>query len=103
MFSFFKKRQDNTSQPAAAEPADVPVTETAAEVEPAPAEAIPAAPAPEAAPAEPVKSGGFFSRLKQGLSRTRETLAEGLSSLIVGRKTIDAELLDEIEMQLLTA
>jgi len=133
MFSFFKKRQDNTSQPAAAEPADVPVTETAAEVEPVPAEAIPAAPAPEAAPAEapavdpapvavaepvmaeevvaevaapaaePVKSGGFFSRLKQGLSRTRETLAEGLSSLIVGRKTIDAELLDEIEMQLLTA
>ncbi|ALO47584.1 Signal recognition particle receptor FtsY [Pseudohongiella spirulinae] len=48
-------------------------------------------------------STGFFGRLKQGLSRTRSNLAEGLVSLVSGRKTIDAELLEEIEMQLLTA
>lgn len=60
---------------------------------------------PESAetPAEQVKPGGFFSRLKQGLSRTRENLAEGLSALVSGRKTIDDALLEEIEMQLLTA
>lgn len=52
---------------------------------------------------EPVKSTGFFSRLKQGLSRTRENLAEGLSALVSGKKTIDDSLLEEIEMQLLTA
>ncbi|MDP3516858.1 MAG: signal recognition particle-docking protein FtsY [Pseudohongiella sp.] len=46
---------------------------------------------------------GFFSRLKQGLSRTRENLAEGLGALLKGRKTIDAALLEEIEMQLLSA
>ncbi|MDP2379705.1 MAG: signal recognition particle-docking protein FtsY [Pseudohongiella sp.] len=46
---------------------------------------------------------GFFGRLKQGLSRTRENLAEGLGALLKGRKTIDAALLEEIEMQLLSA
>lgn len=55
------------------------------------------------ATAELLKPAGFFSRLKQGLSRTRENLAEGLSTLISGRKTIDDALLEEIEMQLLTA
>lgn len=49
------------------------------------------------------KSPGFFGRLKQGLSRTRSNLAEGLTALVSGRKTIDAELLEDIEMQLLTA
>ena len=132
MFSFFKKRQDTSTQPTAEQPAvapaieetpppapeslaeevipaeedtqavadqpepvEAPVIETAAEPEPV-IEPVAAAPAAE-------KSGGFFSRLKQGLSRTRENLAEGLSALVGGRKTIDAALLEEIEMQLLTA
>ncbi|MDO9475220.1 MAG: signal recognition particle-docking protein FtsY [Pseudohongiella sp.] len=55
------------------------------------------------ASAETKPALGFFSRLKQGLSRTRENLAEGLGALLKGRKTIDAALLEEIEMQLLSA
>jgi len=51
----------------------------------------------------PASTGGFFARLKEGLSRTRTSLADGLTALISGRKTIDAELLEEIEMQLLSA
>ncbi len=39
---------------------------------------------------------GLFSRLKQGLQRTRTQLSAGLASLILGKKEIDAELLDEI-------
>lgn len=54
-------------------------------------------------PKAATKPKSFFGRLKQGLSRTRSNLAEGLSSLVMGRKTIDADLLDDIEMQLLTA
>lgn len=46
---------------------------------------------------------GFFSRLKQGLSRTSSKLTEGFSSLILGRKNIDDDLLEELETQLLTA
>jgi fused signal recognition particle receptor len=46
---------------------------------------------------------GFFSRLKQGLSRTSSKLTDGFSNLILGRKTIDDDLLEELETQLLTA
>ncbi len=46
---------------------------------------------------------GLFSRLKQGLSRTRSGLTAGLADLTLGKKTIDEELLEEIETLLLTA
>lgn len=46
---------------------------------------------------------GFFSRLKQGLQKTRSQLSEGLAGLILGKKEIDAELLEEIEERLLIA
>lgn len=50
-----------------------------------------------------VSQPGFFSRLKQGLSRTSSKLTEGFASLILGRKNIDDDLLEELETQLLTA
>jgi len=46
---------------------------------------------------------GLFQRLKQGLTRTRSSLTEGLARLVLGKKVIDDELLEEIEMHLLTA
>ncbi|VAX08243.1 Signal recognition particle receptor FtsY [hydrothermal vent metagenome] len=54
-------------------------------------------------PAEPTKKPGLFGRLRQGLSRTRSNLTEGIASLALGRKAIDDELLEDIETQLLTA
>ena len=46
---------------------------------------------------------GLFARLKAGLSRTRSSLTEGLSSLVLGGKQIDDELLEELETRLLGA
>ena len=46
---------------------------------------------------------GLFDRLKTGLKRTRGQLAEGLGDLFLGKKTIDDELLEELETQLLMA
>lgn len=74
-------------------------------VEPTPAavpvqEVVPAVIAP--APAETSKTG-FFARLKQGLSKTSASIGEGMASLFLGRKTIDDELLEDIETRLLTA
>ena len=46
---------------------------------------------------------GFFARLKSGLSRTRSNFTENLTNLVFGRKTIDNELLEEIETLLLTS
>lgn len=47
--------------------------------------------------------GNFWSRMKKGLSKTREGLGKGLADLLVGRKEIDDELFEEIETQLLVA
>lgn len=52
---------------------------------------------------KPESEAGLFSRLKQGLSRTKGRLSDGLSALILGKKTIDASLLEDIESQLLSA
>jgi fused signal recognition particle receptor len=46
---------------------------------------------------------GLFKRLKEGLSRTRHNLGGGMSSLLLGRKSIDEDLLEELETLLLTA
>jgi len=49
------------------------------------------------------KKPGLFARLKQGLSRTRENLTAGLANLLLGKKAIDDDLLEEVETLLLTA
>jgi fused signal recognition particle receptor len=46
---------------------------------------------------------GFLGRLINGLGKTRASLSEGLGSIILGSKTIDATLLEEIETTLLSA
>jgi fused signal recognition particle receptor len=76
-------------------------------VEPVPAPVVVAAPAvieveAPVAPTETSKTG-FFARLKQGLSKTSASIGEGMASLFLGKKTIDDELLEDIETRLLTA
>ncbi len=46
---------------------------------------------------------GLLQRLKSGLARTRANFTDGLASLILGRRQIDEELLEELETLLLTA
>ncbi|MDX1824462.1 MAG: signal recognition particle receptor subunit alpha, partial [Thiohalomonadales bacterium] len=57
---------------------------------------------PESAPTSE-KQRGLFGRLKQGLSRTRSSFTAGLADLALGKKTIDDEILEDIETLLLTA
>ncbi len=45
----------------------------------------------------------LVKKKKKGLSKTRHQLTNGLANLFLGKKTIDDELLEEIETQLLTA
>ncbi len=53
--------------------------------------------------AQTASKPGLFARLKAGLSKTRSGLTEGIANLVLGRKQIDAALLEDIETQLLTA
>ena len=46
---------------------------------------------------------GFFDRLKERLTRTRKSLFGGLADLFLGKKTIDDEVLEELETRLLLA
>jgi fused signal recognition particle receptor len=45
----------------------------------------------------------LFSRLKDGLSRTRQSLTGGVADLVLGARSIDEALLEEIETMLLLA
>ena len=52
---------------------------------------------------EPSEKKGLFQRLKSGLAKTSNTLTEGMSSLVLGKKKIDDEVLEELETRLLMA
>jgi fused signal recognition particle receptor len=49
------------------------------------------------------KKGGFFQRLKAGLTKTRDSLVSRIDVLFLGKKVIDPELLDELEEILITS
>ncbi|GHA01832.1 signal recognition particle-docking protein FtsY [Ignatzschineria ureiclastica] len=51
----------------------------------------------------PAKKPGFFARLSQKLSKTRNSLTEGLADLFLGKKEINEEILEELETRLLMA
>ncbi|MGY3641215.1 signal recognition particle-docking protein FtsY [Pseudomonas sp. PK-RTE-24] len=101
-----------------AEPAPIISEPAAPVVPPSEPEPAPLAAAPVVAPIVPVEApvetpvetprteetkAGFFARLKQGLSKTSASIGEGMASLFLGRKTIDDDLLDDLETRLLTA
>ncbi|AKH20657.1 signal recognition particle-docking protein FtsY [Sedimenticola thiotaurini] len=52
---------------------------------------------------EPEAKEGLFKRLKNRLVKTRSNFTDGLANLVLGRKSIDAELLEELETLLLMA
>lgn len=54
-------------------------------------------------PSESEQQVGLWRRLKSGLTRTRRGLTSGFADLFLGRKEIDAEVLEELETRLLLA
>ncbi len=89
MLGWFKKKKEKNK---AAEAIDHQEPQAAASSPPAAA-----TPPPE------VQSEGLFKRLKNGLHKTRESLIKRVDALFLGKKEIDAELLDELEEVLITA
>ncbi len=95
-------RQDEQAEPLQKAPPE----ESAEKVAEQPAEAEPElveeptafVPTPEPEPAVSV-----FQRIRSGLGKTRANLTSGLSDLLTGGKTVDADLLEEIETTLLMA
>ncbi|PHJ37054.1 hypothetical protein P378_18545 [Desulforamulus profundi] len=46
---------------------------------------------------------GFFSRLKESLTKTRQTFIEKIDEVVTGRKGIDEDLYEELEEVLIQA
>jgi fused signal recognition particle receptor len=64
------------------------------------------APCPEPATVENLEAApktGFFSRMKQAVSRTRESLAAKIEDLVALTRTVDESTLDDLEAALLTS
>jgi signal recognition particle-docking protein FtsY len=94
----FNKSEPETTEAPKVAPEPMPAEPAAAEPTPEPS-----SPAEVTSVAEPAVKPGFFARFKQGLSRTSSNFAEGLGNLFLGKKSIDDELLEDIESQLLIA
>ncbi len=58
---------------------------------------------PKKEKSEEQKPQGIFASLRQRLSKTRENLSSGLADLLLGKKQIDDDLLEQLEEQLLIA
>lgn len=87
----------NESETAPTEAQDTDTQETAFTPEPSAFEAAPTAPLPQ--PAEKPEKTGYFARLRDGLAKTRNSFAD----LFLGKKALDQNLIEELEMRLLTA
>lgn len=61
------------------------------------------APTSKVAVQETTAKPSFFSRLKNGLTKTRSQLTESVSNLFLGKKVLDQSLIDELEIILLSA
>ncbi|MBV7434255.1 signal recognition particle-docking protein FtsY [Cardiobacteriaceae bacterium TAE3-ERU3] len=82
-FKWLKKRKKDTDTVQQQE------NQTVAQTEQLPAEVS----------ADSDSKSGYFQRLKQGLSKTRS----GFGDLFLGKKTLDPDTVDDLEMQLLSA
>ncbi len=92
------EKKPAAKKPAKARAAKKPAPETTAPVK----EIVEApAPEPEAEP-EPVKKKGWFSRLREGLSKTSSKLTENITAIFTKRK-LDSEMLQELEDALIQA
>jgi len=92
MFSFLRKKTENVENKPQDVQNETPV-EQAIDIDSQPTTESEQAPQKES----------LFGRLKKRLSKTSSKLTDGFASLILGKKVIDDDLLEELETQLLTA
>ena len=86
--------------PAPPEPEDIPVPHKPEQQ----VEETADTPNQKTAPlASPEKDSSMFGRLSKRLSKTKESLVYRMDTLFLGKKAIDADLLDELEEILITA
>lgn len=87
MFKFLKTKSNPSPIPSAqSESSTIPTTSSM------PTESPP-----------PANKNSLFNRLRQGLAKTRANFSTGLANLVLGKKKLDQEVINEIETILLSA
>jgi fused signal recognition particle receptor len=111
MLKWFKKKTEGSPPDGEPRAEEVPLGDTAA-IQSVDAPLLkPAAekvPLPESEAGQPPTESrperkGLFQRLREGLSKTRTVLAERLDRLVLGKREITEEVLDELEEILFTS
>jgi len=113
MLGWFKKKKKNEAETLSAQenlqpeqqPAEENREETVLESPPDPPDVKTdeSTPVETLVQAEQVSEKGLFQRLQERLKKTRDSFVNRVDNLFLGRKEIDAELLDELEEILITA
>jgi fused signal recognition particle receptor len=119
MLGWFKKKRERIPEPVISGAEETPQEEPAEESAEGTADGagsadslieqgkVPAerSPLPEedATEEKPEVSNSLFQRLRNGLSKTRDSLVKRMDTLFLGKKKIDPELLDELEEILITS
>ena len=103
MFSFLKRnKKSDKSENKPDIPDIIEGSESANNTEAIAQDTVAEAPAPEIIENQE-KDLSLFGRLKQGLSKTSHSITDGIGSVVLGKKEIDEELLEELENQLLVS
>lgn len=96
---YFEEETEDTAAEEAEAEEEVPEDTTEEDKEAAEAEED--AEAPDEESEEQPKKGGFFRKLKAGLSKTRDAMLSGIQSILGGRTKIDESLFEELEETLI--
>lgn len=99
MFKRMPEDDETSTTDAPTEGASAPADSPAAATPPTEPPVLDAA----AASDEQEQEGSFWKRMKSGLSKTRSGMGQGLADLLVGKKEIDDDVIEELETQLLVA
>ena len=100
---FFRGLMDKFSGVAVIEAEPQPPEEVQPPETPSAAAPEPPQPAATPAPAAVQAKPSFFERLRQGLKKTTEGLVGRIDALVLGKKEIDADTLEELEEILITS
>lgn len=108
-FNWLKKNKNKSENNHSLESQPAEPVETSGEPHQQPSEEnsdpVPADPPPsyESEAPDSAATGGYLGRLKNRLSKTRQSLADGFSKILVSGRAIDDDLLEDLEELLITA
>ena len=102
MLQFIRRKRNNPEEKPSKAPQSSVEIDVDVSTDNTPPDPVESATSPVAAKENQAKPG-FFSKLANRISKTSSNLGDGLGQILLGKKEIDEELLEDIEVQLLTA